>query len=441
MALLRRLQTLVILLGGLTPALHCAEAAAERKLDSKYTGAGSCSSVSCHGSLQARSSTSVLQNEYSTWAVQDKHARAYTALQSENGKRMGRILHLQPESSPRCLSCHSLFVPAAEKARTVDIDDGVSCESCHGPASEWLGPHTTRDWNYGRSLGLGMYDTRDLVKRNEKCLSCHLGDSTKSVNHELIAAGHPDLYFEIDSFTAVEPKHWKEPFPADEAIEFRTLAVGQAVQLREYMRRIAREAAAEWPEFSELECFACHHSLTSNKASWRQEQGFPGRRPGAASWNASRFVILRIIANQVDSGMAHQLESQAGKVASLVADLHSDRNQLASAAGRAAETADQISNTFLRTNLTGDQAARLMKSICADSERISNAGERAAEQSAMVLNSLYVASVARSPKDTNAQLRSALGELFQQFESPSAYNPNTFAKRLRDVGSLVAGKP
>ena len=40
-----------------------------------------------------------------------------------------------------------------------------------------------------------MYDTRDLVQRTEKCLACHLGTQEKFVDHEMIAAGHPDLYF------------------------------------------------------------------------------------------------------------------------------------------------------------------------------------------------------------------------------------------------------
>src|SRR5437667_10523576 len=38
---------------------------------SKYIGPGSCSATACHGGVQPRNVTRVLQNEYSTWAVQD----------------------------------------------------------------------------------------------------------------------------------------------------------------------------------------------------------------------------------------------------------------------------------------------------------------------------------------------------------------------------------
>jgi hypothetical protein len=34
-----------------------------------------------------------------------------------------------------------------------------------------------------------MYDTRNLEKRSEKCLTCHLGTADKFVDHEMIAAG------------------------------------------------------------------------------------------------------------------------------------------------------------------------------------------------------------------------------------------------------------
>ncbi len=55
-----------------------------------------------------------------------------------------------------------------------------------------------------------MYDDRDLISRSQKCLTCHLGTSEKFVDHQMIAAGHPDLYFELASFSAVMPKHWQE---------------------------------------------------------------------------------------------------------------------------------------------------------------------------------------------------------------------------------------
>jgi hypothetical protein len=42
----------------------------------KYIGPGSCAATSCHGSVKPVAGSRILQNEYSTWILQDKHSRA-----------------------------------------------------------------------------------------------------------------------------------------------------------------------------------------------------------------------------------------------------------------------------------------------------------------------------------------------------------------------------
>ncbi len=412
--------------------------AADAPEPSKYTGPGSCSSPSCHGSVQAREETSVLQNEYSTWVVRDKHAHAFINLTNPVGTRMAKIMGLpKPDTAPRCLACHALDVPIEMRARTFDLTDGVGCENCHGPASAWLGPHTTRDWKYDRSLELGMYNTRNLVKRSEKCLSCHLGTGEKTVDHELIAAGHPDLYFELDSFMSVMPIHWKE-VDKDPWLGVRSLGVGQAVQLREQLKRVARGSQSGiWPEYAELDCFACHHSLTAAKDSWRQERGYPGRRPGNPPWNLSRFVVFRRVIQEADPGAAQQLRSEVDKVYALVTALGSDRKQIAAQASSAAEVADRLAQRL--EGMRFDQAVtlRLLKDISSDSEAIAEQGERSAEQATMALDSLFIAYTKNDHLGNEPQIKAAIHGLFQQLEDPSAYNGFKFARDLKSLNSLL----
>src|SRR5882757_6188530 len=138
----------------------------------KYIGPGSCAATSCHGSVKPVADSSILQTEYTTWILQDKHSRAYQALTGDVGERMARILKLdaKAEESPKCLACHALYATAAQQGRRFEISEGVSCENCHGPASAWLGPHTTKSWPHEKSVALGMHDTRDLIHRTGKCL-------------------------------------------------------------------------------------------------------------------------------------------------------------------------------------------------------------------------------------------------------------------------------
>src|SRR5437870_1404789 len=76
----------------------------------KYSGPGSCASSNCHGGVRPKSLVRIAQNEYSIWAAQDKHARAYTVLSNSVSLRIGKILGLEqaPNKSDKCLACHAL---------------------------------------------------------------------------------------------------------------------------------------------------------------------------------------------------------------------------------------------------------------------------------------------------------------------------------------------
>ena len=405
----------------------------------KYTGPGSCSSTSCHGSVKPRGDSRVLQNEYSIWVVKDKHSKAFAALSTPVAARMARILGLgKAEASPQCLACHALDVPAAERGRTFELSDGVSCESCHGPAAAWLGPHTTKDWTHEKSLAVGMYDTRDLVKRAEQCLSCHLGNREKFVDHEMIAAGHPDLYFELDSFSAVMPRHWKDPWDKDPWRGVREWGTGQAVQLREALKRLAGRARGNvWPEYAELQCFACHHNLTSTEQSWRQARGYSGRRPGDPPWNASRYAVFRELVHLVDSETAQRLDAEIARLTELMSRLNPDREAVAAAATSSAGLADRLAPRLVAFPYDQALTLRLLQRISANADTIAGHGERAAEQAAMALESLFVTYARNININNKDEVRAAINGLFQLVENPSTYNPGQFARQLRKVSTLV----
>jgi len=431
-----------------------ASPATDTKEPVKYIGPGSCAATSCHGSVRPVAGSRVLQNEYSTWILQDKHSKAYQALTGEVGERMARILKLgaKAEEAPKCLACHALYTTAEQRGRAFEIAEGVSCESCHGPASAWLGPHTTREWAHEKSVALGMRDTRGVISRTGLCLECHLGTREKFVDHEMIAAGHPDLYFELDSFSAVMPRHWKVPResapgePVDDAAwsGVRDWAAGQAAQLSASMNRLVWRARNErtdkkdvWPEYAELSCFACHHALGPAKDSWRQEHGYEGRRPGDPAWNASRYAVFRYFAAQVDAGAAQELEKQMQAVSTEMSRLNPDRNGAASAAAAAGTAAQRMAERL--AGLAYDRAItlRALQGISENAEAIALADERAAEQAAMAADALYIA-YSRDTKPANdAEIRAAINGLFQQLENPSAYNADVFAAALRRIGPMV----
>jgi len=389
--------------------------------------------------VRPRTETRIWQNEYSTWVVKDKHSRAFAALSNPVAVRMARILGLpRADTAPKCLACHALDVPADERGRTFDLTDGISCESCHGPAAAWLGPHTTKDWTHEQSLQRGMYDTRDLVKRSEKCLACHLGTQEKFVDHEMLAAGHPDLFFELDSFSAVMPRHWKEPVEKDPWQGVREWGSGQAVQLREGLKHLMGRARGKvWPEYTELQCEACHHSLAKAEQSWRQERGYPKRRPGDPPWNASRYAVFRELVRQADPETAQQLEARLTEVAGLMSRLAPDREAVASAASVSAELADRMARRMAALPYDEALTLRLLRAICSHADYISGQGERAAEQATMALDSLFIAYTRNVKLGNEREVRAAIQALFQQLQNPSDYNALLFARQMRRLEALL----
>jgi hypothetical protein len=433
------------------PASAPVDASAEPQ---KYIGPGSCAATSCHGSVKPVAGSRILQNEYSTWIVKDKHSRAYQALTSDIGERIARILKLstKAEDAPKCLACHSLYTTPEQRGRPFELSDGVSCENCHGPASAWLGPHTTRDWTHEKSVALGMYDTRNVIHRTEKCLGCHLGTKDKFVDHEMISAGHPDLFFELDSFSAVMPRHWKSPResapgkPVEDAAwaGVRDWSAGQAVQLRAEMDRLVWRAKGErfdkqdvWPEYSELSCFACHHSLGPAKDSWRQAHGYAGRRPGDPRWNSSRYAVFRLLAKEIDPANAQELDRRISEVSAEMSKLNPDRNAVAASASAAAPIAQKFAEQLAVMQYDQSLVLRMLHQISGDAEAISLDGERSAEQAAMAMDSFYIA-YSKNANPANAEeVRAAINELFRELENPSAYNADQFAASLHKIGPLL----
>src|SRR5262249_11517569 len=390
----------------------------------KYVGPGTCGATACHGSVQPRTLTLVLQNEYSTWVTKDAHFKALHSLDNPVSQRMGRILGIgNPATSPKCLTCHSLAVPPEEKVREFDLE-GVSCESCHGPASAWLESHMLKGWTPQKSYALGMVDLSDPTGRSEKCLSCHLGTAENEVDHRMIAAGHPDLVFELDSYSAIQPPHWKPA--ADPNHDVRLWAVGQAIQLREALKRLARHAQGpSWPEFTEYSCFSCHHSLTKPETSWRQERGYPHRAAGSPPWDSAHYIVFRILARDVDAGASQQLEAQLETLYQLTSSLNGPPKAIAERAAAASDLANRFAVEIAQASFDRARASRLLKSISDQGDTISNEDTRSAEQAAMALDTIFLSYEKQA--GSRPEVRAAIDGLFRELNNPSSYDAPRFS--------------
>src|SRR5262249_51555991 len=157
---------------------------------------------------------------------------------------------------------------------------------------------------------------------------------------------------------AAMPPHWR---PEGESQVLRTWSVGQAVQLRESLERLSRRASnGVWPEYSEFECYACHHNLVAAERSLRPQAGYSDRKPGDAPWNAAHFAVLRIIVKETEPQLSDDLEKSLTEVFRVTSDRRSDRRAIAGAAKDAANTANQLAQKFKARAFQRDEAIRIL---------------------------------------------------------------------------------
>ena len=271
-------------------------------------GPGACTGAGCHGAALSRDGSppiAISRTSYTLWLQRDPHVRATLTLYSERSQRILKSLlgtevsstspEYAAELQQRCVECHATHPHEAQGEDDL-VSMGVSCEACHGPAGAWLETHT--DTKHRRE---GMVDTSNLRVRAEVCVHCHIGPGKESlgqqtVDHQLIAAGHPRLNFEFSAYLEALPAHWQtgedqsiERKSGQRRVNFHAEAwwagqqASQQQALGQLHRRLEGTLASnrqqDWPELSEYDCFACHHGIKS------QPQAFHTKgHPRWGSW-------------------------------------------------------------------------------------------------------------------------------------------------------------
>jgi hypothetical protein len=121
-----------------------------------YVGASKCRD--CH-------KTEKQGKAYPIWEA-SKHAQAFNNLKSETAKNAAGE-SIPAQEAPACLKCHA---PQFDKSPEVSIE-GVTCEVCHGPGSQYRKLSVMVDREACVKNGLVVFASQDAVKA--MCLTCH----------------------------------------------------------------------------------------------------------------------------------------------------------------------------------------------------------------------------------------------------------------------------
>jgi hypothetical protein len=136
--------------------------------DFKYIGAAKCKM--CHNKPTTG-------EQYNKWA-EGPHAHAMESLKGADA------------TNPKCLKCHSTAASVDKSLiASIKVEEGVSCESCHGPGSVYKSAAIMKN--------VKMAQTKGLIIPDEKvCKQCHNEESPhyKGFNFEEYKAkiAHPN---------------------------------------------------------------------------------------------------------------------------------------------------------------------------------------------------------------------------------------------------------
>ena len=415
-----------------------------------YTGVASCSGSTCHGRTEGNGAV-VRQDEIATWqepsAVSSAHSRAYGLLNNQRGRQITRTLgYSDGDTTRNCAGCHATLVPASARGPRFLTDDGVGCESCHGPAGGWLATHYTVGGTHTANVRNGLVPLEQPQTRARVCLDCHYGSSDQGqfVTHAMMAAGHPRISFELDLFSAFQQHH---DVDADyvqrkgNPDSVRLWAVGQAEAVARATDLYSRpELASEgvFPEFYFYDCHSCHRTIVDGPER-RLTFETNDARPipfGQPPFNDENIIMLDAVAQALAPARADGFKSASRA-------FHDAMDQGWPAAQQAAmglrSEAAALSNALAARSYGGNEAFEVVRIIGGRATNARFTDYAGSVQAVMAVDTLLNALVAegRITVGAAAGIRSNLNAAYAAVRSPGTYDPPAFRSALESAVSAI----
>lgn len=117
--------------------------------------------------------------QFSIWE-KSQHAKAFETLKGEEAAKIAKEkgLTVAAYEAPECLKCHVTGHDAAadKKEDKFKVEDGVQCESCHGPGSEYKSKKVMQDRKAAIEKGMAAILVKDGTAEKQ-CITCHNSES------------------------------------------------------------------------------------------------------------------------------------------------------------------------------------------------------------------------------------------------------------------------
>lgn len=284
-------------------------------------GAATCANSQCHQADKPRAFSLVAQTEFYTW-LDSPHAKAQAALDSPRARAIAKRYGVKTGSNS-CLNCHAF--ETHHQVKSSEKTDGITCEACHGSATNWLAKHVSGISSHQLNLANGLHKLEQPSVRAAICATCHQPRGNPRMPHKLYAAGHPVLSFELVDASNKTASHYRvdDDYLVRKGLP-KTAEMWRAGQLKAATNQLLSLAEtlnnhdAMLPELSLFECASCHTKLDDGQAD---KPSLPTLSTGqlqiaALSIAANQRALSKRLLTDIDT-LATLVKQQPSKAASL----------------------------------------------------------------------------------------------------------------------------
>ena len=434
----------------LTSAAERASASAASAASANvHVGVASCSGSTCHGRSEPTGKI-VRQDEIMHWqdssSPSGAHSRAFAVLGSPRGQAIAAKLGAGPATSAgECLGCHA--DPAyAGKGPRWHVEDGVSCEGCHGGAANWLSSHYAVGQTHAANVARGLYPLDQPRARAERCLDCHFGSDRPGqfVSHRIMAAGHPRVSFELDLFSALQQHHDED---ADYVRRKRRTdnvqmwAMGQASAVGRATTLFANPRLGTegvFPEIYFFDCQTCHREIAdgpTGRASWIANPGRP-IPSGMPAFNDENMIMLSAAARVAAPGMAARFDADSK---AFHAALARDRPSAVAAARRLGASASALADAIGHAQIGRGESFAIIDSIAGSAIAPRFTDYEGSAQAVMAVDTLLNALVHQGyvSADRARGARGAIDRAYKAVANSNNYRPAEFRTALGQAAASI----
>ena len=414
-----------------------------------FEGVASCAGSTCHGRAEGNGAV-VRQDEIATWqepsSPSGAHSRAYAVLAGRRGQQIADSLGLgRATQADDCLGCHATFAPTSQRGDRFLLSDGVGCESCHGASEGWLASHYARPATHASNVADGLTPLENPQVRAKVCLDCHYGSTNRGqfVTHEMMAAGHPRVSFELDLFSALQQHHnidqdYMARKRKPDAVRF--WAVGQAEAVSRATSLFAQPKfgmEGAFPQFYFFDCHSCHREIQDSDQRRLSFEVNPARPIpfGNPPFNDENIIMLSAVAGALVPGQADAFKTASREFHTAMAGGGNARE----AAQRLSQRAKALSNSLSQRAYGNADAFKVIEIIGSNATRPRFTDYSGSVQAVMAIDTLLnglVTSRAVTP-GAAAGIRASINRAYAAVEEPNAYKPDDFRTALAAATTAI----